>query len=96
MHVTGTPNAAFFVFLSPTSLAPPGLVVPGIAGSLRVSPVLMVLLAVGALDGTGVNTAKLPLPNDPSLVGVPLYFQGLEAAGAALSLGPLHTYPLIP
>jgi hypothetical protein len=96
MHVTGTSNALYFAFLSHTSLPPPGLMVPGIQGSLRVSPVLMILVAAGALDGAGAGRSRLPLPNDPSLVGIPLYFQGLEATTAAMSLGSLHTYPLIP
>lgn len=95
VDVTGTPNTPFAVLLSSGRLPAPGLVIPGIRGSLLLSPVLIVQLTSGVLDASGAASSPLPLPNNPWMVGMPLWFQGFEG-GAAPSLGSLHAYPLIP
>ena len=64
-------------------------------GTWWLSPALILPLLSGQLPNTGSSSQKLALPKDPNLVGVPLYFQGIQVAGAAASIGTLHSYPLI-
>ena len=91
--VVGTAGAPYAVFLSDGALPTPGIVIPGIAGALRLAPPLIVQVGGGFLGRSGRGGFQLPLPNDVGLVGFPLYWQGLELGGAP-SFGSLHFYPL--
>lgn len=91
--VIGTPGAPYGVFLSDAVLPAPGIVIPGIAGEFRLMPPLVVQVGGGFLGRSGRGGFQLPLPNDPGLVGYPLYWQGVEPGGAP-SFGSLHFYRL--
>lgn len=96
-HVAGTPNAPFFMFLSPFVLGG-GVRVRWASGVWYLSPVMLTPLFSGLLSAAGGFALGLPIPNDPVLAGVELFFQGVEVhpLTQAVSFGSLACYPLIP
>ena len=95
-NVVGTPRNAFVIWLS-GSLLDGGVTVAGASGVWYLSPVVMLPVFSGALDGAGVWQTSVTLPNDPSLVRAPLWFQGLEVdvGSGRTAIGLVQGYPLI-
>ena len=58
------------------ALAPAPLTLP-LLGSFYLAPPLLVLPPVAIPPSTAMGQLTLPIPGNPALVGVPLYFQGL-------------------
>lgn len=73
--------------------APANLPLPGL-GLLRVDPATMLLVAVGAYDGAGLASWQIPVPLQPSLVGVSGYWQALSG-NASPRLGNLEVTVLL-
>jgi len=95
LQAEGTPMAAWLALVAPIS-HPTGIYFPGVSGSLRLVPAPLLVLTAGTLGNAGTDQKKLPLPADTALVGVSLFFQGVQAdKTSALSLGSLHHYPLV-
>ena len=86
LDVGGDAGARFVVFVAPQRLAS-GIVLGGI-GTWWLEPTTTVQLLAGTLDNMGAFTTTFPLPRDPALHQVPLWFQpGQVTTANAVSLG---------
>ena len=90
LDLSGTPAADVALFVS-TSRLPAGFPVPGFGGLWFMGPLNLELLRA-KLDGTGVFTLQVSIPNDPTAVAFPLHWQGAQAVGSAISLGHPATF----
>jgi hypothetical protein len=74
------------------ALAAPPLPVPGLAGRLELDPATMQIVAAVATSNVGVSSAFVPVPQDPVLFGLEVWFQGavLPSAGLPGLTGSVH------
>ena len=75
----GTAGSAYAMALD-FGLAPAGLSVPGLTGELWVLNPFVFL--TGVLNTSGEDVVQIPIPNDPSLIGIRAIFQSLVVSGA--------------
>ena len=80
--VQGPPGAQAFHLVG-VPLAQSGIPVPSIQGALWIFPPLIVAYGQGTLDASGRHSARLPIPNDPGLVGLHVFTQGLTIGSTA-------------
>ena len=79
LTMQGSPSH-LYVLAAATSFLPVALPLPGFGGALRLNNPLV--FTGGLLDPNGVGTFVFPLPNDPSLAGYYLTYQGADIDGA--------------
>jgi streptogramin lyase len=72
-----------------TSTTPVGFTLPGVACSLRLSPLT---LASVVIPVTGAVNLPVTIPNNPSLVGASLYVQGLNVGALTFTNVPGFTF----
>ncbi len=93
--VSGLPSAGYIVFMAPSkNSSPAGIPVPGISGNWELSLTSIFPVFTGVLDSQGKDARTFgPFPNDPALVGFPLWFQPFQFTQAsAFSLGYSHRF----
>ena len=94
-RVFGQPGSPVLVALSHRPCAQTPIQVPGLIGGLQLDPQRLYLLPglMGVLDARGVwMNLRYDLPAVPSLVGVPLYWQAMDASGfGSCSMQALHS-----
>lgn len=85
---TGEPNALVFpVYSFPLG---PALAVNGLNGTLHLDLSVASAFPALALDGSGNGTTSAPVPAQPSLAGVHVWFQAFEFAGALYASNPMR------
>ena len=75
----GSANAPYLFLMSLNSS--PGIVIPGIGGTLLLNPVGMVRFFSGVFDAQGVSTLQLAVPSNANLALGRFHVQGLEVQG---------------
>ena len=65
----------------------PGLTAPGVAGTLLLDPGTVALFPLEILGGTSYAALDLLLPNQGSLIGVPIAFQAIVVDGGLVAFG---------
>ena len=65
----------------------PGLTAPGVAGTLLLDPGTVALFPLEILGGTSYAALDLLLPNQGSLIGVPIAFQAVVVDGGLVAFG---------
>ena len=65
----------------------PGLTAPGVAGTMLLDPGTVALLPLQVLGGAAYAALDLPLPNQGSLIGVPVAFQAVVVDGGVVAFG---------
>lgn len=74
--VLGEPTAPYASFVA-SGLLPVGFPIFPLSGELWLDPSSMIQFAGGALDAGGAGTTSLVIPNEPSLLTVPLSYQAV-------------------
>ena len=93
--IAGLPSAGYIVFMSPSrNPNPAGIPVPGITGNWELGLTSVFPVFTGILDSLGKDSRKGgPAPNDPVLVGAPLWFQPFQfTKKPSYSLGFSHRF----
>ncbi len=93
--IAGLPSAGYIVFMAPSrNPSPVGIPIPGVSGNWELSLSPIFPLFTGSLDSQGKDARKTgPFPNDPALIGFPLWFQPLQFTKTpAFSLGFSHRF----
>ena len=65
----------------------PGLTAPGVSGTMLLDPGTVALLPLQVLGGAAYAALDLPLPNQGSLIGVPVAFQAVVVDGGVVAFG---------
>jgi hypothetical protein len=82
------PNGSILVPVGALALLPaPGVVVPGIAGTLLLDPASLVILAPQLPGSAGYAAIDVAVPNQPGLVGAQIAFQCAWLTASAIRLG---------
>ncbi len=76
-EITGQPNERFVLFYAhPPRIA---TTIAGLNGLLEIAPWKLVYYTVGGTGATSLWRKRLPLPDDPAIVGLKLELQGVAA-----------------
>jgi hypothetical protein len=90
---SGQAGALHLAFTATQGIAP--LTLPG-PFALHLDPAAVVLLAALPLDGAGLGSVAIALPNNPALVGVGLVLQSLDADLSFLRLSNPALFAVVP
>ena len=77
LTIRGAPDSQYFLFFS-FELANPPIPIPSISGELRLGPRGLRSIRTGTFDGLGTGTLVFLVPNNPNLIGLPVYWQALQ------------------
>ena len=90
LKVLGTANANFLVMVAVSRLKT-GVPIPGFGGLWYLGSPLLEFLRNNT-GSTGKYKLLLPIPNLPSLSGVPIHWQAIQAAGSTVTMGVPATF----
>jgi hypothetical protein len=95
INTTGAVNLSahggdnFLIGLDVSLMSSP-LVVSGVSGLLWLNPATLFIWAQGVVGPSGIVSSPVSIPNDPNLIGLPIYWQGLY--GTRVLGGPRTGY----
>ena len=93
LGVADVAGARVTLLLAPFRLGTPRSI-PGIDGELLLDPALVLALDGGVADASGRAELDVPVPSDPSLIGVSAHWQALTTAAGSTRFGNATTVTL--